>query len=71
MQYDHDKIDEMVLALMSLGIHDFDRAWKSFDWDSMDRLHQKGLKPVLIGIILSKNIKKAALNEVNFASRKG
>lgn len=34
MQYDHDKIDEMVLALMSLGIHDFDKAWKSFDWDS-------------------------------------
>lgn len=42
MQYDKNKIDEMILALMHLGMHDQDRTWKSFDWDSLNRLHQKG-----------------------------
>jgi hypothetical protein len=32
-----------VLALLFLGIHDGSRAWKGFDWDSMNRLHEKGL----------------------------
>jgi hypothetical protein len=25
-----------------LTIHDGERAWKSFDWDAMNRLHEKG-----------------------------
>lgn len=37
------KIDEAVLALLWLTLHDGDRAWKSFDWDAMDRLHAKGM----------------------------
>lgn len=37
------KIDEAVLALLDLGLHDGVRAWKSFDWDARDRLHRKGL----------------------------
>jgi len=39
---DTDRIDEAVLALLYLGLHDHHRAWKSFDWDAMDRLHEKG-----------------------------
>ena len=39
---DPDKIDEAVLALLQLGLHDENRVWKSFDWDAMDRLHAKG-----------------------------
>jgi hypothetical protein len=31
------------LALLYLGLHDDHRAWKSFDWDALDRLHDKGL----------------------------
>jgi hypothetical protein len=38
-----ERIDEAVLALLLLGLHDGDRAWKTFDWDAMGRLHQKGL----------------------------
>jgi hypothetical protein len=38
---DAAKIDEAVLALLYLGRHDGDRAWKSFDWDAMSRLHEK------------------------------
>jgi Domain of unknown function (DUF6429) len=42
MHLDDDKIDEAVLALLLLGRHDGDRAWKGFDWDAMNRLHEKG-----------------------------
>ena len=43
MEIDYDKIDEAVLALMWLTLHEECRAWKSFDWDVTDRLYQKGL----------------------------
>ena len=45
MDYDREKVDAMVLALLSLTMftvrHEV-RAWKSHDWDVMDRLHAKG-----------------------------
>jgi hypothetical protein len=40
--YDREKVDEIVLALMYLTLHDSSRAWKSFDWDTLDRLYEKG-----------------------------
>ncbi|GGO80939.1 hypothetical protein GCM10011348_18790 [Marinobacterium nitratireducens] len=43
MDIDEDKIDEAVLALLYLTLHDGARAWKSFDWEAMNRLHEKGL----------------------------
>ena len=43
MEIDRDKIDEAVLALMWLTLHDERRAWKGFDWDSLERLHARGL----------------------------
>jgi hypothetical protein len=43
MEYDKDKIDECVLALLYLTLHDECRAWKNFDWESMNRLHEKGM----------------------------
>jgi hypothetical protein len=42
MDLDTDKIDDAVLALLLLGLHDGVRAWKGFDWDAMERIHQKG-----------------------------
>jgi hypothetical protein len=42
MNLDTAKIDDAVLALLLLGLHDGARAWKGFDWDAMDRLHQMG-----------------------------
>jgi hypothetical protein len=36
-------IDEAVLALFYLTLHDHNRAWKSFDWDTLHRLHERGL----------------------------
>jgi len=43
MDIDRDRIDEAILALLFLGRHDEIRAWKSFDWTAMERLHAKGL----------------------------
>jgi hypothetical protein len=43
MALDTDKIDDAVLALPYLTLHDADRAWKGFDWEAMNRLHDKGM----------------------------
>jgi len=42
MDFDEEKIDRTVLALLYLTLHDKYRAWKSFDWDVMNRLYEKG-----------------------------
>ncbi len=46
MEYDTDKVDEMVMALLFLTMFDEDhygaKAWKGHDWVAMDRLHAKG-----------------------------
>ena len=45
MEYDQERGDDMVLALMYLGMfseRSVRRAWKSFDWDALNRLHEKG-----------------------------
>lgn len=43
MDIDTDKIDETVLALLQLTLHDGFRAWKGHDWDALGRLHRKGM----------------------------
>ena len=47
MDFDEDKIDEYTLALLYLVTHERHeglgaRAWKGFDWDTLNRLHEKG-----------------------------
>lgn len=41
-EFDTRKIEEAVLALLYLGLHEGCRAWKGFDWDAMHRLHERG-----------------------------
>ena len=43
MDIDTDKIDEAVLALLYLTLHDGVRAWKGHEWDTLDRLYRKGM----------------------------
>ena len=43
MALDTDRIDDAVLALLYLTLHDNYRAWKGFDWDAIERLHKKGM----------------------------
>jgi hypothetical protein len=42
MEYDRNKVDEMVLALLWLTQTGHGRAWKGHDWDALGRLHEKG-----------------------------
>lgn len=42
MELDNDKIDEAVLALLSLTLHGGGRAWKGHDFEVMNRLYEKG-----------------------------
>ena len=48
MDHDEEKVDEFTLAFLYLVVNDRQegfgaRAWKGFDWDTMNRLHEKGL----------------------------
>ena len=47
MEFDETKVDEATLALLWLvtekGDYGIPRAWKSFDWETMNRLYEKGL----------------------------
>ncbi len=47
MDCDTDRIDDYTLALLYLVVCEHEkgmgaRAWKSFDWATMNRLHEKG-----------------------------
>jgi len=45
MEYDTTELDEVVLALLHFNAHTdhgVTRAWKGFDWDTLDRLHAQG-----------------------------
>ncbi len=43
MEIDTDRIDDTVLGLLWLTLHDERRAWKSYDWDVLKRLYEHGL----------------------------
>ena len=43
MKINEDSVDDAVLALLWLTLHDGHRAWKGHDWDVLGRLHEKGL----------------------------
>ncbi|EDV2894403.1 hypothetical protein CSM99_004905 [Salmonella enterica subsp. diarizonae] len=42
MNINTEAIDDAVLALLWLTLHDYDRAWKGFDWDVLNRLYERG-----------------------------
>jgi hypothetical protein len=59
MELDERKIDEAVLALLFLTLdRKSHRAWKTIDYDAMNRLHQKGFIVDPVG-----KVKSVALTE--------
>ena len=67
MEYNQDKVDEVVLALLYLNFHGDEeavRAWKSLDWDAMNRLHEKGFisdpKSKAKSVVMTEEGQKAA-----------
>jgi hypothetical protein len=75
MNLNTDRIDDAVLALLLLGLHEQNLAWKSFDWDAMNRLHAKGLISDPVGkaksvVFTEEGLTKAeALMQLLFAQR--
>ena len=67
MEYDEEKVEEMVLALLYLVTFrdgPVVRAWKGFDWGTMDRLYAKGFihdpKSKARSVILTEEGERAA-----------
>jgi hypothetical protein len=67
---DTDKIDEAVLALLFLTLHDGVRAWKGHDWDVLDRLYRKGMIDNPIGKAKSVVLTDEGLSESERLFRK-
>ena len=70
-----DRIDEAVLALLYLGIYEHNpmtgaRTWKSFDWDTMNRLHEKGLISDPVSKAKSVIFTEAGLHQAKAAFRR-
>ncbi len=63
MKLDTNRIDDAVLALLSLGLHDEWRTWKSFDWGAMNRLHEKGYISDPLGTAKSVRFSEEGLRE--------
>jgi uncharacterized protein DUF6429 len=42
MAYNQERAGDIVLALMQLTLHEGSRAWKSYDWDVMNDLFERG-----------------------------
>lgn len=68
MEYDTDKLDEAVLALLHLNVWEEGewgaRAWKGMPWEATDRLHEKGLiadpKSKAKSVVLTEEGRRAA-----------
>ena len=70
MEYDEDKIDDFTLALLYLVTHEREegcgaRAWKGFDWETLNRLHDKGYISNPVG-----KAKSVAMTEEGFLKAK-
>jgi len=63
MDYNKDKVDEMVLALLFLTLHDGNRAWKGHNWDAMERLHRKGMISDPVGKTKSVSLTEEGLRQ--------
>jgi len=63
MDIDTDKIDEAILALVYLTLHDGFRAWKGFDWEAMNRLYDKGFISKPVGKVKSVLLTEKGLQE--------
>ena len=63
MDIDAKKVDETVLALLYLTLHEGNRAWKGFDWETINRLHQNGFISNPVGKAKSVVLTDAGLQE--------
>ena len=64
IEYDRDKVEEMVLALLWLTLDADGQAWKSHDWGVLDWLHERGYisdpKSKAMSVLLTKEGQRRA-----------
>lgn len=48
MEIDESKFDQVALALLYLTLHGGVSVWKTFDWDTMNKLHGLSHAPPII-----------------------
>jgi len=70
MNIDEAKMEEVVLALMFYSLHDGSRAWKSYDWGVLDRLHENGFIANPVGKSKSVVFTDAGLEEARRVFKK-
>jgi hypothetical protein len=63
VEIDEEKIDQAVLALLWLTLHDKNRAWKGHDWDALGRLYKKELIHDPVGKVKSVVLTEEGLRE--------
>lgn len=63
MEWDEDRIDDAVLALLQLTLHQGNRAWKGHDWKVLGRLHAKGMIDGPVGRVKSVALTHEGLQE--------
>lgn len=64
MEIDTDRIDDTVLGLLWLTLHDERRAWKGHDWDALNRLHEQGLIHNPVTVVLTVKGLKRVLSQI-------
>jgi hypothetical protein len=70
VKLDERKVDESVLAVLWLTLHEECRVWKSIDWEAMDRLHEKGVISNPASRVKSVLLTEGGLVEAEKAARK-
>lgn len=70
MDYDVDKLDEAILAILYINFQETGSAWKTIPWGSMNCLHEKGLISNPISKAKSVSLTQEALEKAeNFIAR--
>ena len=70
-----ERVDEAALALLYLGIYERNpmtgaRTWKSFDWDTLNRLHETALISDPVSKAKSVIFPEAGLHQAKAAFRR-
>jgi hypothetical protein len=70
MKLNPAKVEDAVLAVLWLTLHDDSRAWKAIDWDAMNRLHTKGYISDPVGRVKSVVFTEEGLSKARLLAEK-
>lgn len=71
MNINTEAIGDAVLALLWLTLHDYDRAWKGFDWDVLNRLYERGVNKAKSVVLTEEGLRQSRLLFQRYFATKG